>query len=69
MIKEYVIGYEDIAFHENNHRLKEIFSISNGSMMVAVVRKLTTIYLKCIPGYVCEHAESYLTKYINKMLI
>ena len=57
MIKEYVIGYEDIAFHENNHRLKDIFFISNGSMMVAVVRKLTTIYLKYIPGYVCEHAE------------
>ena len=43
ILKEDVIGYEEIAVHENYHRRKDIVCISNGNMVVAVVGKLTNI--------------------------
>eukprot|EP00978_Attheya_sp_CCMP212_P038765 scaffold195482_cov45-Attheya_sp.AAC.2 len=42
MLKEDVLGYEDIDIHENDHRRKDIICIADGSMVVAVVGKLTT---------------------------
>jgi hypothetical protein len=42
MLKEDVLGYEDIEIHDNNHRHKDIVRIADGSMVVSVVGKLTT---------------------------
>eukprot|EP00978_Attheya_sp_CCMP212_P020668 scaffold59431_cov46-Attheya_sp.AAC.1 len=42
MLKEDVLGYEDVHLHENDHRQKDIIRIADGSMVVAVVGKLTT---------------------------
>jgi hypothetical protein len=44
MLKEDALGYEDIALNVTNvHRLKDIVQIANGSIVVAVIGKLTTI--------------------------
>ena len=43
ILKEDILGYEDIAVNEIDHRRKDIICISDGSMVVAVVRKLSTI--------------------------
>ena len=43
MLKEDILGYEDIAINEIDHRRKDIIRIADGSMVVAVVGKLSTI--------------------------
>ena len=43
ILKEDILGYEDIAINEIGHRRKDIIRIADGSMVVAVVRKLSTI--------------------------
>ena len=45
MLKEDILWYEDIAINEIDHRCKDNIRISNGSMVVAVVIKLSTIEL------------------------
>ena len=43
MLKEYILGYEDISMNEIDHRRKDIICIADGSMVVAVVGNLSTI--------------------------
>ena len=43
MLKDDILGYEDIAINEIDHCRKDIIRISGGNMVVAVVGKLSTV--------------------------
>ena len=43
IIKEDILGYEDIAINEIDHHRKDIIRTADGSMVVAVVGNLSTI--------------------------